>query len=252
MLRSQLIDDLIASGKGNELPVKDVRVGVSWTGVYDGRCCGLAKTYGLPVRHGNYTRNMGNLTHMTTLELAEYAQSWNLVEASIGVAAIMAMLPPKAEFAEINAQDIIIEKGTGKRVVMVGAFPFIDKLRAVARELYILDLDPGLLDPRKNILPDSAAEYLIPEADLVILTGSSLINKSLERELALARKSKAFTVVLGPSTIMSSVLFDYGADMIGGAEVLKPEAILAKISQSGGMIESKICPGEITFRVMLK
>ena len=137
-------------------------------------------------------------------------------------------------------------------MVMVGGFPFIDKLRAVAGELYILELDPYQLNSRQNILPDSAAEYLIPECDLLIATGSTLINKSLERILALAKKSRAYTVILGPSTIMSEVLFDYGADMIAGSEVLKPEAILKKISQSGGMIESKVCPGEITFRVMTK
>jgi len=72
MIRSKLIDDLIASARANDAPVKDVRVGVSWTAVY-GKYCGLAKTYGIPVKHNNYTRNMGNLTQMTTLEVAEYA-----------------------------------------------------------------------------------------------------------------------------------------------------------------------------------
>jgi len=164
----------------------------------------------------------------------------------------MAMVSPPATTSEVNAQEIILQKGKGKKVVIVGGFPFIDRLRATAKELYILELDPYQLNPHQNILPDSAAEYLFPESDLLIITGSSLINKSLERLLALARMSRAYTVILGPSTIMSNVFFDYGVDMIAGAEVLKPEAILNKISQSGGMIESKVCPGEITFRVMLK
>ena len=42
----KLIDDLIAHAKCNNAPVKDVRVGVSWTGVW-GKYCGLAKTYGI-------------------------------------------------------------------------------------------------------------------------------------------------------------------------------------------------------------
>ena len=66
----KLIDDLIASVKRNEVPVTDVRVGVSWTGVW-GKTCGLSKTYGVPVVHGNYTRDMGHLTEKTTLELAD-------------------------------------------------------------------------------------------------------------------------------------------------------------------------------------
>ena len=251
MLRSKLIDDLIAAAAKNSEPARDVRVGVSWTAVH-GKYCGMAKTYGTPVKHGNYTRNMGNLIGMSTLELAEYAQSWNLVEASIGCAAISAMVAPPPDSTDVNAQEIILEKGARARVVMVGAFPFIDKLRATASEVYILELDPYQLDTKGGILPDSAAEYLIPDCGLLIITGSTLVNKSLERLLALARKSKAYTVILGPSTVMSEVLFDYGADMLAGAVVLNAEAIMRKLSQSGGMLETKVCPGEITFKVMQK
>ena len=251
MLRSKLIDDLIAAGAENSQPVRDVRVGISWTAVY-GKYCGLAKTYGIPFKHGNYTRNMGNLTGMNTLELAEYAQSWNLVEASIGCAAITAMVAPPDNSVNINAREFIIEQGTHAKVVMVGAFPFVDKLKAVAMEMYIMELDSSLLDTKENILPEAAADFIIPECDLLIITGSALINKSLERYLTLARKSKAYTVILGPSTVMSEVFFEYGADMVGGAIVTKPEAIMNKLSQSGGMLESSVCPGEIIFKVMQK
>lgn len=251
MLRSKLIDRLIAEAEKNDGPVQDVRVGVSWTAVH-GRYCGLAKTYGIPVRHGNYTRDMGRLTARTTLELAEYARSWNLVEASIGCAAIASMIGPPRQSVDINARDFILEKGAGASVVMVGAFPFVNKLRQVARELYVLELDPWQLDPGQGILPESAADYCIPDCDLLVITGSALINKSLERLLALARRSRAFTVILGPSTIMSEVLFDYGADMLAGAFVTDPAAILTKLSQSGGMLESSVCPGEISFKVVRK
>lgn len=251
MLRSELIDDLItAVANGNE-PVRDVRVGVSWTGV-NGRYCGLAKTYGIPVKHGNYTRNMGNMVGMDTLELAQYAQSWNLTEASIGCAAISAMVAPPSDSIDINVQEIVLEKGAGANVVVAGAFPFSAKLKKTAKELHILELDPYLLDAGQGILPESAANYLIPDCDLLIITGSTLINKSMEHLLELARNSKAYTVIVGPSTIMSHVLFDYGADMLAGAVVLDPEAILNKLSQSGGMLESKVCPGEIIFKVIKK
>lgn len=251
MIKSKLIEDLIASAAKNSEHVKDARVGVSWTAVH-GKYCGLAKTYGIPVKHGNYTKNMGNLTGMSTLELAEYAQSWNLVEASLGCAALSSMISPPADSIDVNAQDIVLEKGAGARVVMVGAFPFTDQLISIAKEAYILELDPFQLNPKQGILPDSAAEYLIPDCDLVIITGSTLINKSMERLLALARKSSAYTVLLGPSTLMSTVFFDYGADMLAGAVVTNPEAIMRKLSQSGGMLNSKVCAGEISFKVMHK
>jgi len=243
-----LINDLISAVGKSEAPVKDVRVGVSWTAVL-GKHCGLSKTYGVPVAHGNYTRDMGRLTEKTTLELAEYAKSWNLIEASIGVAAINSMVEPKGETG-INALDIIIERGRNKKITMVGTFPLIPEIRSVAKELWVLELDPYRINPKDGILIETSAEYIIPESDMVVITGSTLINKSMERLLELSRLGKAYTIILGPSTTMCEVLFDYGANMLAGVEVADPDAILKKISQSGGMINTRVCKDEIVFRVM--
>jgi uncharacterized protein len=249
-MKMQLIDDLIGAVRENSAPASDVRVGISWTGVY-GKYCGVAKTYGIPFKHGNYTRDMGRLTDKTTLELAEYARSWNLVEASIGVAAVNSMIKPQGK-ADINAIDSIMEMGIDKKIVMVGQFPMIDEIRAISRELWVLEADPFLINPKEGIITEEAAEFLIPDSDIVIITGSTLINKSLERFLRLSKAAKAYTIIMGPSTPMCDVLFDYGADLLAGVEIAQPEKLLQKISQSGGMINSKVCKSEVIFRVMEK
>jgi len=228
--------------------VNDVRVGISWTGVH-GKYGGVSKTYGIPIAHGNYTRDMGELTSKTTLELADYIKSWNLVESSIGVAAINSMFKPKGKKG-VNAQDIIIEESKNKKVTMVGKFPKIDEIRSVAKELWVLESDQSLINPKEGIITESAAEYVFPGSDILVITGSTLINKGLERYLNLAKNTDAYTIIMGPSTPMSDVLFDYGADMLAGMEILDPAAILRKISQSGGMINTKVCKGEIGFRVL--
>ena len=250
MRKMKLIDDLISAVSENNAPVKDVRVGVSWTGVL-GKHCGLAKTYGIPVPHGNYTRNLGRLTKETTLDLAEYIKSWNLIEASIGLASINSMVTPKGR-VNVNALDIIIEEGKNKKITMVGKFPRIQEIRSSAKELWILELDPYLVNPNLGILPATAAEYVISESDMVAITGSALINKSMEHLLELCRADNLYTIILGPSTPMCDVLFDYGADMLAGVEVIDADGLLKKISQSGGMISSKVCKNEIVFRVMKK
>ncbi len=244
----KLINELMEAAIENNSPIEDVRVGVSWTGVH-GKYCGVSKTYGIPVAHGNYTRDMGNLTNKTTMELAEYVKSWNLVEASIGVAAINSMMKPRGK-KDINAQDIILEESKNKKVTMVGKFPKIDEIRSVAKELWVLESDPTLTNPKEGIITDASAEYVFPGSDIIVITGSTLINKGLERYLNLAQQEDAYTIILGPSTTMSDVLFDYGANMLAGVEILDPEAILRKISQSGGMINTRVCKGEIGFRVM--
>ncbi|HOI72135.1 MAG TPA: DUF364 domain-containing protein [Methanobacterium sp.] len=244
----KLINELIEAASINNSPVNDVRVGISWTGVH-GKYGGVSKTYGIPIAHGNYTRDMGELTSKTTLELADYIKSWNLVESSIGVAAINSMFKPKGKKG-VNAQDIIIEESKNKKVTMVGKFPKIDEIRSVAKELWVLESDQSLINPKEGIITESAAEYVFPGSDILVITGSTLINKGLERYLNLAKNTDAYTIIMGPSTPMSDVLFDYGADMLAGMEILDPAAILRKISQSGGMINTKVCKGEIGFRVL--
>jgi uncharacterized protein (DUF4213/DUF364 family) len=248
MNEMKLIDDLISATSENSVLAKDVRVGVSWTAVL-GKYCGLAKTYGIHIQHSAYTRDLGRLTEKTTVQLAEYLKSWDMVEAGIGLASINSMILPKGKVG-VNALDVIAEMGKDKRVTFIGKFPHIEQIHSSAKELFILELDESLVDSSSGVLPATAAEYVIPESDIVAITGSALINKSMEHILKLCTASNAYTIVLGPSTPMCDVLFDYGADMLAGVEVVNPDSLLKKISQSGGMLNPKIFREEIVFRLM--
>lgn len=248
MKEMKLLNDIISSVETENIRAGDLRVGPSWTCVL-GRYGGVSKTYGIPVTHGNYTRDLGNLSEKTTLELAEYARSWNLVESSIGVAALNSMVKVKGKTG-VNALDLVMEIGENKRITMIGKFPRIDEIRSIAKEMWVLEMNPNLLDPKNGIISESALEYVIPDSDIVIVTGSTLINKTMERILELCRLADAYTIVMGPSTTMSDILFDYGASMLAGVEIVNPESVLNIISQSGGMINSRICRDEIAFKVM--
>jgi uncharacterized protein (DUF4213/DUF364 family) len=133
---------------------------------------------------------------------------------------------------------------------MVGKFPKIAEIKSVAKKLWVLESDPTLLNPKEGIITESAAESVFPGSDIIVITGSALINKGLEHYLNLAKQEDAYTIIMGPSTPLSDVLFDYGANMLAGVEILDPEAILKKISQSGGMLNTRVCQGEIGFRVL--
>ena len=86
-----LIDDLIASLR-DDVAVQSVQVGVHWTAVCS-RHCGLASTLVGNQPHGHAkVRDVGRLHFKSAHELAEYARSDNLLEASIGVAAINSLI----------------------------------------------------------------------------------------------------------------------------------------------------------------
>lgn len=233
-----LIDDLIASLPDREYKVREVRVGYLWIGAVT-KNCGLAKNYG-----GPYTpapEGFGELEKLGCSRLLSYARSWNFLEAGIGIATLNSLLDVRGK--RKNAFDIIREVGRNKRIVMVGHFPDIKDLQEIARDVWVLEKNPQPGD-----LPDTAAEYLIPKADVVAITGSAIINKSLERLLELSRGK--FTVVMGPSTPMSEVLFDYGADVLAGVRVKNPARVMRKISQGGGMVSQ--LKGDVEFLVMEK
>lgn len=220
-----IIEDLLASLPG-DAPVRSVLVGIHWT-VVCSRHCGLASTMIEREPHGHSrVIDAGQLHRKSAHELAELARSKSLLEASIGVATINSLLEVDESHAiEINAGDVLAERGRDRRVVLVGHFPFIPQLRQAARRLWVIEQDPT-----EDEYPATAAADLIPKADLVAITGSALINHTLDGLLAL-RSRGAPVMVLGPSTPLSRVLFDHGATIISGTRVVDELAALRTIGQ---------------------
>jgi len=220
-----ILDDLLLT-LGPDGPVRSVLVGAHCT-VVRSRHCGLASTLTGEKPHGHErVREVGHLHLKTALELVELARSDNLLEASIGVAAINSLIEVEQEHVlESNARDVLIEQGRGRVVALVGHFPFIPELRPLTKELWVIEQHPI-----EGEHPAGAAADLIPQADVVAITGTALINHSLEGLLALCRPN-SFVMILGPSTPLSPVLFGYGVAMLSGAWVVDEEAALRTISQ---------------------
>jgi len=220
-----ILDDLLDS-LDMDAPVRTVLVGAHWT-VVCSRHCGMAATLMDNHTHGHYqVRDVGRLHTKTARDLIEYARSDNLLEASIGVAAINSLLDvDESQAVEINAVKVLIEHGRGKNVALVGHFPFIPKLRPAVGQLWVIEQHPVEGD-----YPAESAADLIPQADVVAITSSALINHTLEGLLALCRPN-ALVMMLGPSTPLSPVLFDHGVSILSGSRVVDEAAVLRTVGQ---------------------
>jgi len=84
--------------------------------------------------------------------------------------------------------------------------------------------------PIEGEKPAGAAADLIPQADVVAITGTALINHSREGLLALCRPG-TFVMILGPTTPLSPVLIGNGVAMLSGGWVVDEEAALRTISR---------------------
>jgi uncharacterized protein len=148
--------------------------------------------------------------------------------AAVGLATLNALLKPDpASLTPLDAGDWLVEQGRGRRVALVGRFPFIDELEPVARKLWVFELDP-----QPGEFSFVQAPQIIPQAEVLAVTGSALLNHSLQDYLALASPT-AKVMVLGPSTPLSPVMFKFGVHLLCGIEVVDEAALLESIA--GGL-----------------
>jgi uncharacterized protein (DUF4213/DUF364 family) len=147
-------------------------------------------------------------------ELAEWLRSWDPYEATVGMAALNACLNSGSELAAAALplwptgpanlavfEHFRAEVG-GRRVVVVGRYPGLDTLD-LGWDLAVLERQPSPGDH-----PDPAAEYLLPKADWVFLTATSLVNKTFPRLPKLARDARL--VLMGPTVPRVEALADWG------------------------------------------
>ncbi len=148
--------------------------------------------------------------------------------AAVGLVTLNALLKPDpASLAPIDAGDWLVEHGRGRKVALVGRFPFIDELAPVAQKLWVFELNP-----QPGEFSFAQAPTIIPQAEVLAVTGSALLNHSLQSYLTLASPA-AKVMVLGPSTPLSPVIFGFGVHLLSGIEVVDEQALLESIA--GGL-----------------
>jgi uncharacterized protein (DUF4213/DUF364 family) len=240
--RVDTIDRLLES-LNTDAPIHQVWVGAFWTAVVlatDPPRCGLASTL-RGETHGEEEFPVcaaGYLAERSGRELAQLLRSTSMLEASVGMAAFNALLEvDESACAEVNADDVILERGTGRRVAIVGHFPFVERVRRAAAECWVVELHP-----RRGDVPAEQVDQFLPRADVVALTGTSLINHTFDDLMRLCRPG-AFVLLLGPSAPLSPVLFEAGVHAVSGTLVVDPQRVLRSVGQGATFRQIKRAGG---------
>jgi uncharacterized protein len=222
----KILDEMMATLEMTA-DVRDIRQGLFHTAVLT-RNCGLAAT--LPrdalQQEPPLVKEPGSLLKKSVRELAQMCYSESIPEAAIGMATINSLLEVDEEKCQnLNARDLIVEKGRERRVAIVGHFPFIPKLREVVKELWVIEKNP-----REGDFTEAEAEDLIPQANVVGITGTAFTNHTIEQLLDLCHP-EAYVVILGDTAPLSPILFDYGINAVSGTKVIDPELALRCVSE---------------------
>jgi uncharacterized protein len=226
-----LYDQLI-SAIPEDLEVGDCLAGLHWFLV---RSVGVGVAM-RPLEGTGALRSAGHLSGMKLHDLAMWVKSWNAYEAAMGLAAINSAInaPEMVErncgerLDESEDKDVFTlmhEQMRGKRVAVIGHFQGLERVAEICR-LSILERRPQAGD-----LPDSASEYILRDQDIVVMTATTIVNKTMPRLLALSQGARI--VVAGPSTPLHPLLFDYGVHVLGGLLVKDVNNVWRTVAEGG-------------------
>lgn len=108
------------------------------------------------------------------------------------------------------------------KVLLVGAFgPYIRALRKAGQDFRVLEQDPATLrsDEMAYYVPAVQAGDVLPWADVLIVTGTTLLNGSLGGLLD-ARRPGGEVALVGPSVpLLAEPLAERGVTLLGGVRV---------------------------------
>ena len=120
--------------------------------------------------------------------------------------------------------------------LVVGALlPYLRMLRTGGFAYGILELDPRTLRAEElpHYVPPDDADAAVAKADYLLITGTTLLNDTLEGLLA-HRKETAKAIVVGPTaSFYPGALFKRGGVALGGITVTDPDGLLDILSEAG-------------------
>jgi uncharacterized protein (DUF4213/DUF364 family) len=120
--------------------------------------------------------------------------------------------------------------------VVVGAFvPFLKELKRRKQPFLVLEKDPDTLKPEEMPFyrPAEMAREVVPQADVLLMTGTTLLNDTLEDLLSWARPEARVTVV-GPTVgLLPDAFLRRGADILGGVKITDPDGFLDLLAEGG-------------------
>lgn len=193
----------------------------------------------------------GKLVGKKASEYLDYIFGGNVLKRTLGIATLNALSTLCWEkfgkgLTTLDGREYEIVKGVdafdeleliaGEKAVVIGALvPMLKRLIKADQDFKVLEMDPRTLkgEELNHYAPASDAGKYLPEADLIVITGTTIINDTLEGILAMAKPS-AKILVTGPTvSMLPDSLFERGVTLLGGIMVNDPDQALDIVAEAG-------------------
>jgi uncharacterized protein (DUF4213/DUF364 family) len=245
------IDDILGAGL-DDITIERAVIGLFFTGVklntgHAGACVTPIKTIPEAVCCPSSAMAMpfpGKMKGRRARDVVNEAFSDHGIRRGVGVATINALADlaarrrpyPEAELRRgVDAFDANVFRPDDLTVI-IGAFvPFLRELKKRKQRFLVLEKDPATLKESEMPFyrPAEMAPEVVPQADVLLITGSTLLYHSMEDLLAMARPDARVTLV-GPTVgMLPDAFLARGADILGGVQITEPDEFLDLLAEGG-------------------
>ncbi|OFX28337.1 MAG: hypothetical protein A2033_05945 [Bacteroidetes bacterium GWA2_31_9] len=229
------------------LTISEVRIGVFMTAIkLSDNSYGISSTVpNIQMNCNKKNRDFGdftpnNIVGKKVIDLLETTKQNGIIDTlTVAVLnAVSSRIIENSNYKILSNTDPIdlIDLNSGKTITIVGAFhSYIQKISATNSKLYVLELneDAFMEDDKKYYVPTSDYPKILPISDVVLITGLTLVNNTLD-DLLKTVKPETQIIVSGPSSsFIPDVLFANNVKIIGSLKITNPELMLKVISEAG-------------------
>jgi uncharacterized protein (DUF4213/DUF364 family) len=231
--------------------VNKVIVGLGYTGVellaytFD-PLLGLAQTLPQIIAKTNCSKIefAGQLTKKKLIELLDWSFKTPSLEKIIGIATLNAMsqhiLNVMNPYVNIESNLIDYLKINNNSIIScIGLIkPLVRELKEKTQKIAIVEENLSSQTPFKDLevvanISHLKNDFLHP--DILICTGTTLINNTIEDILTKFRQTAGIIILIGPTASMiPDILFDNGVDIVAGMKITDTEATIKVLQEGGG------------------
>jgi uncharacterized protein (DUF4213/DUF364 family) len=202
----------------------------------------------------------GNLEDKPVSEILGYSLDPNVLKSAIGVATLNALSQlimeseHGVEYPMVKDTDgfDLLEIQPTETVSLIGAFgPYIRRLKIMGNPFFIVEKNIQTLRPDelKNYRPESEMSLALKESEVVIVTGTAIVNHSIDTILSIASNGKR-TAIIGPTASMiPDAFFERGVNVMAGVKIVLPDLMIKILKQGGSAYHLlKQCSEKIAFK----
>ena len=186
----------------------------------------------------------GNFERTPASEVIKYALDPNVLKSAIGVATLNAISQLIVGSGNGNEYQTVVKKDgfdlleiqPYETVSLIGAFsPYIRRLKMMGNLFFVIEKNSQTLrlDEMKHFKPESEMRDALEKSGVAILTGTSIVNHTVDQILSLLRNGIR-TAIIGPTASMiPNAFFKRGVHVMAGIAIQKPDTMIKILKQGG-------------------